>query len=162
MIRTSILIGTLFTTWLPASGSPVRRVICQKEQLTAIKADVQFKVIRFSDESSWAHFSVTWKPKNPKGSLPEPGLFFAVFAQDGPFADPGPGRMRVIFRPDDQGIVRAEFDVALDELARAQVIFMDGQSWLDVLVLQTVVDAFPPEPAEIDPFAPQPEANKAQ
>ena len=140
-----LLIGTTM-------ASPVARVIETTKSLKAINATVECEVHRFPDDREWAHFKITWKPGKDPNDIPS-SIVFAVFQQDGPHNDPGCGRMRVVFHPDQAGVVRAEFDVAVEELARSQVIFMSPQLWADILVLKTAADGYPAQPADEDPFA---------
>lgn len=150
-IASIVLIGA-------AIGSPITRVIRTQEQLKAINATVQCKVHRFSDDDQLASFTVTWKPEKRPGGF-TPSLIFAVFKERG-IRGPECGRMRVVFEPGRDGLIRAEFDVAVDELSRSQIIFMTPQIWADTLVLRTAADGFPEVPKEIDPFEQSDEDNR--
>lgn len=141
-----------------ATGSPILRVIQTKAQLAAINATVECETHRFSDGTQMASFTVTWQTKRDADDEPL-YIIFSVFKEDG-IHGPQCGRMRVIFKPDRLGVIRAEFDVAVEELRRSQLIFMTPQIWADTLVLKTAADGFPDVPDEVDPFATPEEANK--
>ena len=134
-----------------AFGSPIEVVIETKPQLEAIGAKISFESGEGLGEnrSKEIHIRVNWSPKI-EDKVFEPRMDFILDAKDNPLGALG-SKLHFRFPISNNGKVIADFTIAEEELGRAWLVFRNGQQWVHLLDLKSLVAGFPPLQDQ-DPF----------